>query len=59
MKLDIDQNEQTLLTAALDAAISSAQRQQNMKGKTQTMIQVYQAHERTLKELAVKIASAK
>lgn len=50
-------DELILLNDALEQAISSAQRQQNMKGKTPLMKEVYLKHEHTLKALQVKLNS--
>lgn len=58
-KLDITDDERTLVTDALDGAISSAKRQQNMKGKTITITEVWKQHERTLEALKSKINTAK
>jgi len=58
-KLDITPDEKTIMLDALDQSISSAKRQQNMKGKTLTIKSVYEQHERTLQMLKNKIAEAK
>ena len=57
--LNFTKEEQTLLTDALNQSIASAKRQQNMKGKTITIKEVYEKHERTLQALLNKIADAK
>lgn len=59
MPLTLNKDEQTLLMDAIDQSIGSAKRQQNMKGKTATIKQVYEAHERTLQALKNKIAESK
>ena len=58
MKLEITQDEQTLLADALAQAIGSAKRAQN-NGKTPTIKEVYRQHEAILKTLEAKVLSAK
>lgn len=57
--LTINKDETTLILDALNQAISSAKRQQNTKGRTMTIKEVYEKHERTLQALANKIAESK
>lgn len=52
----LTKDELTIIHDALEQAISSAQRQQNMKGKTPLMKEVYAKHEATLRALQVKLA---
>lgn len=59
MALALTKDERTLLISALDRDIDSAKRQQNMKGKTTTMKEVFAAHERLLQTLKGKIAEDK
>lgn len=59
MKIDIDENERTLLNNAMEGSIMSAQRQQNTKGKTPAMVEVWKHHEVTLRALQTKINAAK
>lgn len=59
MALTLTKDETTLLLDAVEQAIGSAKRQQNMKGKTLTIKAVYEQHERTLQALKGKIADAK
>lgn len=54
-ELKFTKDEMTLINDALEQAISSAQRQQNMKGKTPMMKEVYAKHEQTLRALQLKI----
>lgn len=55
----LTKDEQTIVTDALEQAISSAKRQQNMKGRTVTIKEVYEKHERVLQAVKAKIADAK
>lgn len=59
MALQLTKDEQTLVLDALEQAISSAKRQQNTKGRTITIKEVYEKHERTLQAVKTKIAEAK
>lgn len=59
MALQLTKDETTLLLDCVEQAIGSAKRQQNMKGKTITIKEVYEKHERTLQALKSKIADAK
>lgn len=58
-KLDITKDEQTLLGAAIDLAITSAQRQQNAKKGAPMIKEVYAAQERIMTALKLKIDDAK
>lgn len=53
--IKLTKDETVILHDALEQAISSAQRQQNMKGKTIQMREVYAKHEQTLRALQVKL----
>lgn len=57
-KLDLTQDEITMLMNAMNTEIKSAKRSQN-SGKTPQIKQIYYQHERTLAALCDKIASAK
>lgn len=57
--MNINKDEQTLLHDAVEQAINSARRQQNMKGRTITIREVYQKHERVLQTLLTKVDEAK
>lgn len=59
MAIQLTKDETTLVLDALEQAISSAKRQQNMKGRTITIKEVYEKHERTLQAVKSKIAEAK
>lgn len=52
----LTKDEHTILHDCIEAAISSAQRQQNMKGKTPMMKEVYRKHEQVLRALQNKLA---
>jgi type IV secretory pathway protease TraF len=52
---DLSKEDMVLLSDALEQAVASAQRQQNMKGKTPMMKEVYAKHEQTLRALQVKL----
>lgn len=56
MALNLTKDDLTLLTDALEQAIASAKRQQNMKGKTATITEVYKKHEQVLQALKLKLA---
>lgn len=56
MALNLTKDEIKLIDNALEQAISSAKRQQNMKGKTITIAEVYKKHEMTLNALRAKLA---
>lgn len=55
----LTKDEITLINDALEQAVGSAKRQQNMKGRTQTIKTVYEQHQRVLQLLQNKIAEAK
>lgn len=57
--INITKDELTILNDALEASVASATRQQNMKGKTPMIIEVYKKHEITLRALQTKINEAK
>lgn len=58
-KLDITKDEQTIIDAALEQAITSAQRQQNAKKGAPMIKEVYATQERVLTALRLKVADAK
>ena len=57
-KIEITQDEQTLLDQALETEIKSAKRAQN-SGKNPQIKEVYAIQERTLQTLKAKIGNAK
>lgn len=57
-KIDLTNDEQTMIMEALNTEIKSAKRAQNA-GKTPHIKEVYQTHERVLQTLSNKIATAK
>lgn len=57
-KLDVTKDELALLDQALDQSIGSAKRQQNMKGKTPMITEVYKKQEHILNALRAKLATA-
>lgn len=59
MALTLTKDEQTIVLAALDREIDSAKRQQNMKGKTPLIKQVYEQQERTVRAVRDKVAESK
>lgn len=59
MPLTLDKDELLLLDQAMSQAISSAQRQQNMKGKTPQITAIYKQHEQALHALHNKITNYK
>ena len=57
-KLELTQDEITMILNAIDTETKSAKRAQNT-GKTPQIREVWQTHQRTLESLSHKIAAAK